>query len=157
MLVFCFKVALDFDKRTYRNIEILENQKLNELHEIIFSAFDRYDEHLYSFYFPEKPTKSKQIIRKSPEYTDPYVLEDENPYFYSKTKYNASKSKIGALGLNEKYKFYYLFDFGDSWWHEITLLSIKETKQRKGFPRIIKKSGESPKQYPDFEDASYLE
>ncbi|MBW1985405.1 MAG: plasmid pRiA4b ORF-3 family protein, partial [Deltaproteobacteria bacterium] len=28
---------------------------------------------------------------------------------------------MGKLNLAEKDKLYYLFDFGDDWWHEITL------------------------------------
>ena len=50
MEVYTFKVALDSDKRTYRVIEIRGNQTMDAFHEIIFNAFDRDDEHLYSFY-----------------------------------------------------------------------------------------------------------
>ena len=59
---------------------------------------------------------------------------------------------VGSLGLEEKDKFYYLFDFGDCWWHEITLLSIINVEKKKGYPKIVKKVGESPPQYPDYEE-----
>jgi hypothetical protein len=39
MNVYCIKAALMYDKRTYRNIEILENQTLETLHLAIFDAF----------------------------------------------------------------------------------------------------------------------
>ena len=66
-------------------------------------------------------------------------------------KFDAKKTNVEDLHLNVKEKMYYLFDFGDSWWHEITLLSISDTKSRNGYPKIVKKVGESPEQYPDWE------
>lgn len=154
MAVYLFKVALDHDKRTYRHIEILDSQTLEDFHEIIFEAFDRYDEHLYSFYLTGTATKSLSKRRRAPEITDPMIIEDEGPLFFMRERelYDASKTTIGDLGLKEKDKMYYLFDFGDEWWHEITLLSIIETKRKTGLPRIVKKVGESPDQYPDLDE-----
>ena len=50
--IFIFKVALAGRKSIWRKIAMRGNQTLDDLHEAIFDAFDRYDEHLYSFYFP---------------------------------------------------------------------------------------------------------
>jgi len=72
--------------------------------------------------------------------------------FDLKERYNAEKTKIGELTLSEKEKLYYLFDFGDEWWHELTVLGIRDVELSKGFPKIVKISGQSPPQYPDFED-----
>jgi len=55
--VFIFKVALAGRKNIWRKIAIKGNQTLDDLHGAIFDAFDRYDDHLYSFYFPLKPGK----------------------------------------------------------------------------------------------------
>ncbi len=153
MSVYLFKVALDHDKRTYRQIEILDTQTLKDFHEIIFNAFDRYDEHLYSFYLTKKPAKSLATRRKAPEFVPSLALEDDSiAFFGQKEKYDASKTKIADLGLGVKDKMYYLFDYGDEWWHEITLLSIIETKRKQGLPRIVKKVGASPPQYPEFDE-----
>jgi len=152
MLVYQFKVALDDDKRIYRKIAILENQTLADFHEIIFSAFDRYDEHLYSFYLTRKIMSRRRSRYNFPEYTIIFESDDDNIFFNNKEKYDVSQTKIGTLKLNEKDKFYYLFDFGDCWWHEITLLSIIETNKTIGYPKIIKIVGESPEQYPDYEE-----
>ena len=155
MAVYLFKVALDYNKRIYRLIEILDTQTLEDLHEIIYSAFDRYDEHLYSFYLTRKQSRSFTTRKNAPEFTHPLGLNDValfNLFMHKKEKHDASKTKIMDLGLKEKDKMYYLFDFGDEWWHEITLLSIIETKRKQGLPRIVKKVGESPPQYPDFDD-----
>ncbi len=79
-------------------------------------------------------------------------MGEEDSFFGYKEKHNAKKPKIGTLGLNEKGKLYYLFDYGDDWWHEVTLLKIYDTKDSKGYPRIVKKAGESPPQYRDYEE-----
>lgn len=152
MLVYTFKVALFYNKRIYRTVEILENQSLNDLHESIFEAFERYDEHLYSFFLTRKATRSTTIIYDSPEYTHPMNMEDYGGFGFKK-RYNAQKTKIRKLNLAEKDKLYYLFDFGDDWWHELTVLKVREGgSSKKKYPRIVKVVGESPDQYPDYED-----
>ena len=151
MQVYSIKVARLYDKRTYRNIEILESQTLADLHESIFEAFERYDEHLYSFFLTRKATKSIRVIYDFPEITHPMNLESQIDFGF-KDRYDAGKTKIGELTLGEKEKLYYLFDFGDEWWHELTVLKIRDIENLKGFPKIVKISGESPYQYPDYED-----
>ncbi len=151
MKVYCIKVALFYNKRIYRNIEILENQSLADLHDFIFNAFDRYDEHLYSFFLTGKALKNTQKIYDFPEITHSMNLEDLTG-FTKRKRYNAEKTKIGELDLYEKDKFYYLFDFGDDWWHELSVLKIEDASGLKGYPKITKKVGDSPKQYPDYED-----
>jgi len=151
MKVYCIKVALFYNKKIYRNIEILENQSLANLHDFIFNAFDRYDEHLYSFFLTGKAIKSTRKINDFPEITHSMNLEDPAG-FTQKKRYNAEKTKIGNLDLYEKDKFYYLFDFGDDWWHELSVLKIEDASGSKGYPKITKKVGDSPDQYPDYED-----
>lgn len=47
-------------------------------------------------------------------------------------------------------RFLYLFDFGDEWHFEITVLAIKENELAPA--TIIESIGENPQQYPDWED-----
>jgi len=149
--VYCIKVALFYKKRIYRNIEILENQSLADLHDSIFEAFDRYDEHLYSFFLTGKAIKNTSYIYDYPEITHPMNLENLAGFAHKK-RYNAEKKRIRDLNLNEKDKFYYLFDFGDDWWHELSVLKIEDASGSKRYPRITKKIGNSPEQYPDYEE-----
>ena len=95
------RVALMRNKRIYRNIEILENQTLADLHEMIFYAFDKYDEHLYSFFLTRKPTRSMRTIYDSPGYTHPITLQQGSGFEFKK-QYNAAESNIGNLGLKEE-------------------------------------------------------
>jgi len=139
-----FKVSLYYSKRIYRQIACLGNQSLDDLHEAIFSAFDRDDEHLYSFYFPTKPTKNIRLIRTSAQYSHPMALSGESYY----EQHDASDVTIESLDLFEKQKFYYLFDYGDQWWHEITYEGINDCTAKK-YPAILLKKGKSPEQYPE--------
>ena len=152
MELYTFKVALDSDKRTYRVIEISGNQTVDTFHEIIFDAFDRDEEHLYSLYLTRKPIKNVNRRYDFSEYTNSEAAED----VHDARIHDAYSTNLEDLNLNIKDKLYYLFDFGDSWWHEITVLSINDLNigANKGYPKIMKKAGKSPPQY-DFDENEY--
>ena len=58
-------------KKVWRRIEILGHQSLDQLHETIFTAFDRYDQHMYSFYLTKQGSKSRKRFSEAPEFTHP--------------------------------------------------------------------------------------
>ncbi|WP_186804742.1 plasmid pRiA4b ORF-3 family protein [Limihaloglobus sulfuriphilus] len=150
--VFILKVFIVGSKRIWRKIAIREGQTLHDLHEIIFDAFDRYDDHMYSFYFPHSKIKfnPRKIYDSSDEYTHPYACEYEGPFKCEAD--NASKATIKSLNLRKGQVFFYLFDFGDSWWHEITVENANEPADNDKYPRIVEEKGPSPEQYPDFDE-----
>jgi hypothetical protein len=151
--VFIFKVALAGRKSIWRKIALKGDHTLDDLHEMIFDAFDRFDEHLYSFFFPLKAGKvtPRKIYHESVEYTSPHTLEFDG-YGEEEDKKNAAKAKIGSLKLKKKQVFYYLFDFGDEWWHEISVEDTEAKAGRGKYPRIVEKKGKSPPQYPDYDE-----
>jgi hypothetical protein len=148
--VYIFKVALRNVKRVWRRIAIRSDQTLEKLHDAIFKAFDRYDDHLYSFYFPKPGAQGRLRLQGATEYTDPRVLED-NP-FDDGSQRNAATAKIGDLKLTKGQSFDYLSDFGDSWKHEITVEETGGVVEPGRYPRILEKHGKSPPQYPDLEE-----
>jgi hypothetical protein len=149
--VYVFKVALAGTKDIWRRIAVRPSQTLDDLHEAIYAAFDRWDEHMYSFFFPARPTTNLRKIYDSPEYTHPYNAENPDP-FHGERIPNAAKTRLNSLGLAPKQRFYYLFDFGDSWWHEVTVESLDAAAEKGRYPCVIEKHGDSPSQYPDEED-----
>jgi hypothetical protein len=149
--IFVFKVALQARKSIWRRIAMRGDQSLDDLHEAIFEAFDRYDEHLYSFYFPRLGAKGRARLRDAIEYTAPFAFEEPGP-FGNEGLGNAAESTLASLGLKPRQTFFYLFDFGDSWWHEATVEEIKTSGEKGRYPRMIEKHGESPPQYPDIDD-----
>jgi hypothetical protein len=148
--IFIFKVALSGRKSICRKIAIKANQTLDDLHETIFDAFDRDDEHLYSFFFPLQAGKItlRKIYDESVEYTSPNTLE----FGGDDGQKDAAKAKISSLNLKKKQMFYYLFDFGDEWWHEITVEETDAKEEKGKYPRIVEQKGKSPPQYPDYDE-----
>ena len=134
----------------YRTIEVSENCTLDDIHDAIFNVFDRYDHHLYSFFITRKDTTNIRSIYDAPEITHPQNVEDIMGF--GKRKKSTAKTRIGDVGLNENDVFHYLFDFGDDWWHRIRVQNITETKSEKKHIKLIKSFGESPPQYPDYDD-----
>ena len=117
MKLYQLKVSIIGIPKLYRVIEISEYCTLEDLHNAIFDAFNRYDPHLYSFFVTKADTKNMRLIINSPEITHPQNTEDLMGF--GKKKPSATKTKIGSVDLSEKDVFHYLFDFGDDWWHRI--------------------------------------
>ena len=150
MRVYQLRVSIIGIPKLYRVIEASENCTFDDLHETIFDAFNRYDPHLYSFFITKKDTKNVHSIYEAPEITHPQNVEDL--FGFGRKKKSTAKTRVGDVDLEEKDVFHYLFDFGDVWWHRIRVQSIKETNLSKKSIKIIKSVGESPPQYPDYDD-----
>jgi len=146
--VFILKVALQGAKRIWRRIAVRGDQTLDDLHEAIFEAFDRDDEHLYSFYFPMPGTRGRARLRNAVEFSCPFNCKDPGP-FADEPLRKAAKARLADLELKRGTAFLYLFDFGDAWWHEITVEQADTPADEGQYPRILERNGESPPQYPD--------
>lgn len=144
--VFVFKVALAGRKSTWRKIALRGTQTLDDLHETIFDAFDREEEHLYSFYFPQPGSRGRARIRDAQEYT---CCDEAVDPWGSERGVKSTEERLDSLGLTPKRKFYYLFDFGDEWWHEITVEKTDAPAEKGKYPRVLETHGASPPQYPD--------
>jgi len=130
-----YKVSLRDRPDIWRIIEIIENQMLSSLHKAIFKAFDRFEEHPYSFFLSNKP------YDRGSEYTSPGLDTDG-------TGKLATRIRIDSIALYSDNRFLYLFDYGDEWWHDIELISVTKKITRGSYPRVVKKQGKSPPQYP---------
>jgi hypothetical protein len=126
-----------------RTIQIRGDQTLQDLHEAIFDAFGREDEHMYEFQFGKGPMDPK--ARR-------YVLPSafENPFGEDNPPAGAvDTTTVGSLGLKVGDRFGYWFDFGDDWWHQINVEGIEDKVPKGKFPKVTKRVGKSPPQYPD--------
>ncbi len=126
-----FKVSLRDRPDIWRIIDIKGNQMLSSLHKAIFKAFNRFEEHQYSFFLSNKP------FDRESEYTSPGIGTDG-------TGKLATRIRIDSVELYGGPKFLYLFDYGDEWWHEVELISVTERVTRANYPRVVKKQGKSP-------------
>ena len=125
-----------------RTIKIRGDQTLEELHYAIFDAFGRDDEHMYQFQFGKKP-----MDRNGANYVTPFGFDP----FDDNTAGCVDETTLDSLGLKVKRKFFYWFDFGDDWWHEIRVEAIDNKVATGKFPRVTKRVGKSPPQYAHYE------
>jgi len=130
-----YKVSLRGRPAIWRIIDIKGNQMLSSLHKAIFKAFDRFEEHQYSFFLSNKP------YDRESEHTSPGLDTDG-------TGRLSTRIRIDSVALYGGPKFLYLFDYGDEWWHEVELISVIERVTRANYPKVVKKQGKSPPQYP---------
>ncbi len=143
---YVFKVALKGARRVARTIALRGDQTLDDLHEAIFAAFDRFDPHLYSFYFPKAPSWRRTAGPRPKEYTAPQMI-DEPDGFDDEERFDASATKLDDLRLKPGQNFEYLFDFGDCWWHEGTVEAVNPSVPQARYPQIRASRGISPPQY----------
>ncbi len=126
-----------------RTIQMRGDQTLSELHETIFDAFDREDEHMYEFQIggngPQDPEAKRYGL----------PVEREDDFGEPEPAGDVEKTTIGSLGLKVDEAFGYWFDFGDDWWHQINVISIKEEIPKGEYPRVTKRVGASPPQYSE--------
>ena len=147
---YTFKVNLKGSKRMWRTVVLRGDHTLTDLHEIIFEAFDRFEEHLYSFYFP-KAISSGRFDFQPKEYTSPIMLKERDP-FSPRRPISAAKTTLDSLHLQLGQTFEYLFDFGDNWLHEIKVVSKEPVQSQIKLPMILERKGDSPPQYPEPEE-----
>lgn len=132
------------DKFTSKNrvicrwIEIRGDQTLEDLHEAIYSAFDRWDQHMYEFQFGKRP--------HDPAGSNYGILDPGE----KKKNYGDSRTtKLDDLKLKRDQVFGYWFDFGDDWFHQVEVERIESAIPTVTYPRVIKRQGKSPPQYAD--------
>lgn len=125
-------------RQCMRVIEIRGDQTLDQLHQAIFQAFDRWDQHLYEFQLGKRP-----FDPDGPNYGIPGGPGGE------KQPADARTTKLDDVDLKQFRTFGYWFDFGDNWYHQVQLERIEQAIPTVPYPRIIKRVGKSPPQYPD--------
>lgn len=126
-----------------RTIEIRGDQTLADLHQAIFTAFDREEEHLYEFQFkgqgPNDPNADRYGLASAYQGSLDASLAGD-----------VAQTQIGTLALAVDESFGYWFDFGDDWWHQVQVMAIETPRPRVKYPRITQRVGASPPQYADF-------
>jgi hypothetical protein len=108
---FQFKIELDgvSDPKVWRRLTLPSNASFLHFHYIIQFAFGWEDDHLFSF---------SEELYGLPEITELRGFDDDNE------KLDAGELMLSEIFKNENQKFTYVYDFGDSWEHIITLEKI---------------------------------
>ena len=98
-----------------RTIQIRGDQTLADLHDAIFDAFGRWEEHMYEFQFGKGPMDPKAKRYVLPGAFEIQKKQDNPPIG------QVDQTRIDSLGLKVGQPFGYWFDFGDDWWYQINV------------------------------------
>ena len=130
--IFQFKIQLKGIKNpvVWRRVTVPSNYSFYDFHQIIQEAFGWWNSHL--FQFSEKGFGSHQIITEIYEDLDPGMNE----------QFPAREIKLSEVFKTEKQKFLYIYDFGDSWEHAVTLEKILPEKSM--YPSLLDGKGQCP-------------
>jgi hypothetical protein len=120
-------------------IEIKGSNTLQDLHDILFTAFNRQEAHMYEFQVGGSRSNDPDARRYGLKYA-----EDEAQAG------NVETTTITSFGLAVDESFGYWFDFGDDWWHQVRVVSISDDALKKKYPCITNQVGASPPQYANF-------
>ena len=130
-----YVISVSLGTGCYRHIQISANATLYKLHQAILKAFDFEDDHEHAFFM------------------DNHVWSSADAYFSSSMGARdrlTKKYTLKKLRLAKGQKFKYLFDFGDEW--EFQCKVLRELDEITDIPGIIRSVGESPEQYPGWEE-----
>jgi hypothetical protein len=131
-MVYKFRVILDAEEDVFRDIAILENDTLEDLHNAIVNAFGFDGLEVASFYTCD----------------DTWNQEDEIPMFDSgdvpgETKI-MSDYTLNSILDNENTKIIYVYDFINMWTFLVELASIEELEVGTIYPNLLFSHGEMP-------------
>jgi hypothetical protein len=158
---YTFTAALRETRVISRTVELRSEQSLHDLAGAVLDAFGWERDHLYCFYFDERDTQGPFTIGLDDEYGNPFdgLLADEDEDAAEDEDEAEAEAPdvedgtygmdlpVGALGLVERQRFVFHFDFGDDHLFDISVDAISEQSPRVKLPRVVAKTGRSPAQY----------
>jgi len=129
----------DLEDEISRTVQMRGNQALGMLHETLFDAFDREEEHMYAFELPDGR-------RYVPGADVELAAEEKKPAG------DVADTTLASLALEHGQHLRYWFDFGDDWEHLVEVLAVEDAPERGHFPTVTNRVGDSPAQYPQWDD-----
>ncbi len=131
-----YVISVSIDTGCYRHLQISSNAMLSDLSEAILDAFEFVDDHCHGFFMDNRVYSDEEVY---------YCAEMEEPDFP-----RTDRVSLAEAGLIVGLKFKYVFDFGEDWTFQCRVLrELEEITQK---PIIVRKKGEPPCQYPDWEE-----
>lgn len=152
--LYSFKATLDTnfegrgEEKPYREIVVSSNQSLSTLAKAIVKSFGFYFDHCYGFY------NNFSNYFKSTEMYELFTDIPEDPTPGAK---GVTYIKVATVFPEIGKKMLFLFDYGDNWNFSVELIGIKVAPGNAKNPKIVKKVGKAPKQYPPIKEDEFGE
>jgi hypothetical protein len=134
-----FRVSLN--PKLYRDIEIASTKKLYDLAAAIVSAFGFDFDHAFGFYSLLKGN----ILRSPVKYE---LFADMDDIGEESVAGSVKRTRISDAFLEIGHKMTFLFDYGDNWEFQVELIGESVKERGAKYPRVVKKVGRAPEQYP---------
>jgi hypothetical protein len=145
VLTFKVQILNEFGEKRknpcWREIAILGRDNLYNFAEAIVKSFGFYFDHCFDF--RESPHSRKGELYEF------FVDLGEDPTPGAKS---IKKAKIEQAFNQVGKKMIFYFDYGDSWYFEVELLSCQRVSAEERHPTLLQSHGVAPEQYPPCED-----
>jgi hypothetical protein len=138
-----FRVSLK--PKLYRDIEIASDNMLSDLALSIIRSFGFDFDHPYGFYSLLKGN----ILRSPVKYE---LFADMAETRDDSEAGSVERTRICDVFRKTRRKMTFLFDYGDNWEFLVELIGQNAKERGVKYPRVVKKAGRAPKQYPQEED-----
>lgn len=134
-----FRISLN--PKLYRHIEIQSTKTLYDLAAAIVGAFGFDFDHPFGFY-----SLLKGNVLKSPVKYELFAdMADEG---IESDAGSVERTRISDVFPDIGHKMTFLFDYGDNWEFQVESIDVKQKEPKAKYPRVLKKVGKAPKQYP---------
>ena len=129
--------------RLYRDIELPSGASLEDLAAAIVDAFGFDLDHAFGFYSNLEGDHYRSEERY--ELFADLGEASEGVRSVRRTKLSAAFPEVGK-------KMLFLYDYGDEWLFTVGLIGLGRREPKAAYPRVVKRVGEAPPQYPDLEE-----
>ena len=138
-----FRVALT--PKLHRDIEIASGEKLYDFAAAIVAAFGFDFDHPFGFYSLLKG----HVLRSPVKYE---LFADMDDIGEESDAGSVERTRISEAFREIGHKMTFLFDYGDNWQFRVELIGQNAKEKGAKYPRVVKKVGRAPEQYPPEEE-----
>ena len=134
-----FRVSLN--PKLYREIEIPSSKKLYDLAAAIVGAFGFYFDHPFGFY----SLLTGHVLNSPVKYE---LFADMDDIGEPSDAGSVERTRISEAFPEIGHKMTFLFDYGDNWEFRVELIGQNAKERGVKYPKVRKRVGRAPKQYP---------
>ena len=139
------RVALHHEPSVYREIEVDSGRSLYRLAEAIVRAFDFDFDHAFGFY---SGRTERTLMTAQPKY-ELFADMSKNALGETSDAFSVKETRIADAFPRVDHAMTFLFDYGDEWLFRVEVIGLGEKVAKVRYPKVLKKAGTAPEQYPD--------
>ncbi|MFZ0490061.1 MAG: hypothetical protein WBV11_03895 [Salegentibacter sp.] len=136
-MVYRFRVILDAEEDVFRDIEMLQESSLEDLHNTIVQSFGFDGTEMASFYVSDDEWNQGEEISQ-------FDMGDDSARLMNETTLDSVLSE-------DQTKMIYVYDFFNLWTFFVELAEIAEIEEGRDYPNLMFVHGQIPMTAPDKE------